>query len=196
MKHPVSNRIEAEMMQWQAKEQRLAGLFSASVLASRDFQKEKLAHFERILGRNVAGLSSEERTTLRMLRRETKNLERKLYPNLVLRLLRTAIKKLFQPAIDGKRELRMASQERDIHETIKKMGLDVPKVQIGKKLRMGVAPLIFLFRSIPWAISASISTYSLLSIVKTVISYLKCGRSAYMKVKPSNSLSTCSITQS
>lgn len=139
MKHTVSNRIEAEMMQWQAKEQRLAGLFSASVLNSREFQKEKLAHFERILGRNVAGLSSEERTTLRMLRREKKNLERKLYPNLVLRLLRTAIKKLFQPAIDGKRELRMASQERDIHETIKKMGLAVPKVQIGKKLRMGVA---------------------------------------------------------
>jgi hypothetical protein len=139
MKNPLTNRIEAEMMQWKAKEQRLAGLFSASVLESRDFQKEKLAHFERILQRHPAGLASDERTTLRMLRTEKRGLERKLYPNLLFRLMRRTVIKLFQPAIDGKRELRMASQERDLHETIKKMGLHVPKAQIGKKLRTGLA---------------------------------------------------------
>lgn len=139
MKNPVTNRIEAEMIGWQAKEQRLAGLFSASVLQSRDFQKEKLAHFERILGRHPAGLAADERTTLRLLGREAKDLERKLYPNLVFRLMRRAAIKLFQPAIDGKREVRMASQERDLHETIKKIGLNVPTAQIGKKMRTGVA---------------------------------------------------------
>lgn len=138
MKQPV-NRIEAEITQWQAKEQRLGRLFSAALLSSTEFQKEKLAFYERLSTSfgNGRGLDEQERFALRMAKAEKTRLEKQLYPSLVMRLIRTGLKNIFKPVIDHKREINMASNERHLLDIITKMGLHDASGSLAKQMRRG-----------------------------------------------------------
>lgn len=138
MKQPV-NRIEAEITQWQAKEQRLGRLFSTALLASTEFQKEKLAFYEHLSTSfgNGRGLGEQERFALRMAKAEKARLEKQLYPSLFVRLIRTGLKNIFKPVIDHKREINMASNERHLMGIINKMGLHDTSGLLAKQMRRG-----------------------------------------------------------
>jgi hypothetical protein len=86
------NRIENEMESWLAKEQRFGKLFSAAVIKSRDFQKEKLAYLEGVQTKYTGLLSQDENLSMRVLKREKQRLEKQLYPNLFVRLIRAGFK--------------------------------------------------------------------------------------------------------
>lgn len=82
----MDNRIIKGMQEWKEREQNMAGLFSPDTLKSRYFQQLKLDYL-RDLTRSVRkDASSDERMTARILRGQTRDLERKLYPNYTVRM--------------------------------------------------------------------------------------------------------------
>lgn len=83
-----TNRYEQELKGWEEKERRLSGLFTPSILQSSAFAEEKLRHYERPLRQPKTFSNLEERLTRKMILQEKKAIERKLYPNLIIRLVR------------------------------------------------------------------------------------------------------------
>lgn len=75
------NRLEREMKQWEAREQRFAKLFSASILQSRAFKKEKVRHLRKLSTGYRWSDDPEERMTRKLLNQERRQLEKELYPN-------------------------------------------------------------------------------------------------------------------
>lgn len=75
------NRLEREMKQWEAREQRFAKLFSSSILQSRAFKKEKIRHLRKISSQYRWSDDLEERMTRKLLNQERRLLENELYPN-------------------------------------------------------------------------------------------------------------------
>jgi hypothetical protein len=126
-----ANRIENEMENWLAKEQRFGKLFSAAVIKSRDFQKEKLAYLEGVRNKYVDQLSPDERLSMRVLKREQKRIEKQLYPNLFVRLLRRGFKasvKLVRNTMNN--QLQTANQ-RYLQNQLSSMGMG----DMGSRLR-------------------------------------------------------------
>ncbi len=74
------NRIVQGMQEWMQREQNLAGLFSPSTLQTRYFQQLKLDYLRDLAGAVKKDASTDERMTLRILKGEMKEMERKLYP--------------------------------------------------------------------------------------------------------------------
>ncbi len=82
---PGTNRIVKGMQEWLRREQNVAGLFSPSTLQTRYFQQLKMDYL-RDLARSVRkDASKDERMTVRILKGEMKEMEKKLYPRLVVR---------------------------------------------------------------------------------------------------------------
>lgn len=75
------NRLEREMKQWEAREQRFAKLFSSSILQSRAFKKEKVRHLRKLGSQYRWSDDPEERMTRKLLNQERVQLEKELYPN-------------------------------------------------------------------------------------------------------------------
>jgi len=84
----VQNRIAEEMKTIQARHKRLAGLFSPGIVNSRAFKLEQLKEMESLGAKYNKGLNSDERFYKRLLTAEKRNLERSLYPSVLLRLIR------------------------------------------------------------------------------------------------------------
>lgn len=82
------NRVEAELNQWRSKEDRFSKLFSFSLSNNRALLKEKLEYYDRIAAMYKGTQDLDERFALRMLRQERNGIEKQLYPNLLIRLLR------------------------------------------------------------------------------------------------------------
>lgn len=76
-----ANRLEREMKQWEAREQRFAKLFSPSILQSRAFKKEKIKHFRQLSSQSHWSDNPEEKLTRQLLSQERRQLEKELYPN-------------------------------------------------------------------------------------------------------------------
>src|SRR3546814_985505 len=103
------NRLEQEMKEWEAREQRFSTLFSSSILQSRAFKKEKVRHLRNLGSRYRWSSNPDERFTQRLLSQERRQLEKELYPN---RLNRNFMRRVgswdrlatvqFSPAPDGK----------------------------------------------------------------------------------------------
>ena len=102
------NRIVQGMLEWQRKEQAMADLFSPATLQTRYFQQLKL-HYFRELRRSVGrSANPEERMTAKILKGELQQLERKLYPRLMSRLIARLVqtmrrKQRQEPAAPGQR---------------------------------------------------------------------------------------------
>lgn len=105
------NRVIDGMQEWKQKEQMIADLFSLSASRSRYVQKLKLDHLFELRHKLGNSLTKDERIVMRILRGEIAQMERQLYPNLLLRLIvklaravdelrKTSLKKE-QPEIPG-----------------------------------------------------------------------------------------------
>jgi len=82
------NRIESEVSQWRNKEERFAKLFSFSLSNNKGLLAEKLRYYEKLAAKYKNTPDLDERLTLRVLRQERNQIEKQLYPNLSIRLLR------------------------------------------------------------------------------------------------------------
>lgn len=82
------NRVEMELSQWRSREERFSKLFSFNLSSNRPLLKEKLQYYERIAAKYKGTQDLDERFALRVLRQERNNVEKQLFPNLLIRLLR------------------------------------------------------------------------------------------------------------
>jgi len=88
MNNSLINRVEAELNQWRSREERLSKLFSFNLSTNKALLKEKLEYYDRIAAKYKGTQDLDERFALRMLRQERNRIEKQLYPNLLIRLLR------------------------------------------------------------------------------------------------------------
>lgn len=88
MKKSSENRYSQPLQEWKVNQQRLTSIFSPAILKSAAFEKEELAFRQELLARFRTPKNLEERITRKLLEQEKDQLEKKLYPNPVLRLLR------------------------------------------------------------------------------------------------------------
>ena len=82
----MENRIVKGMQEWKEREQNMANLFSPDTIKSRYFQQLKLDYLRGLTGSVRKDATSDERMTARILRGQTRDLERKLYPNYAVRM--------------------------------------------------------------------------------------------------------------
>ncbi len=82
----MENRIVKGMQEWKEREQNMANLFSPDTIKSRYFQLLKLDYLRGLTRSVRKDATSDERMTARILRGQTRDLERKLYPNYAVRM--------------------------------------------------------------------------------------------------------------
>lgn len=82
------NRVENELNQWRSKEERFSKLFSFSLSSNSALLKEKLKYYDCIAAKYKSTQDADERSALRMLRQERNSIEKRLYHNLLMRLIR------------------------------------------------------------------------------------------------------------
>ncbi len=81
------DHLEGELSDWAAREQRFKQLFGSSVVDSKAFLKEKLAFYEVLdlkYGTKGPGF---DRVGAQLISAEKHRLERKVFPNLLARLV-------------------------------------------------------------------------------------------------------------
>lgn len=79
------------MQEWKESQQRLTAIFSASILKSKAFEKEELRFRAGLLNHLGTPQNLEERITRKLLQQEKRELEKRLYPNRMVRLIRRAV---------------------------------------------------------------------------------------------------------
>lgn len=121
MKPPV-NRVENEINQWQAKEQRFEKLFSAAVVKGREFQKDKLAHYDQLQERYGKSPYADERETLRVALLEKRRLEKQLYPGPLVRLLRRLMLMAVKPAISNIQSRQINDNQGQLQQQLSDIG--------------------------------------------------------------------------
>lgn len=119
---PSSNSVENEINQWQAKEQRFEKLFSAAVVKSREFQKDKLTFYDQLQQRYGKSLYADERETLRVALQEKRRLEKQLYPSLFVRLLRRMIQMVVKPAIHSLQARQVNENQSQLQQQLSDLG--------------------------------------------------------------------------
>ncbi|REA60161.1 hypothetical protein DSL64_15930 [Dyadobacter luteus] len=136
MKQPL-NRIENDVESWLAKEQRFTKLFSAAVIKSRDFQKEKLDHFKNLSHKYRGDLSQDERISIRVLRQQTRQMERQLYPNLIVRLARRAFRASQRVVKNFAANRRQTANQRQLESRITAMGFTGMSSKLAEQIAEG-----------------------------------------------------------
>ncbi len=135
----ITNRVAAELRHWQEKQQRLSQLFSFDVTTDRDFLQEKLQYYNAITARYQNSANPEERLALRILRRESSRIEKQLYPNLLLRLLRKlAVQPLKQQYLARQEAKERLQNEQTIKNALHKAGFGQVTNKLDEYLRKGL----------------------------------------------------------
>lgn len=132
------NRVESEVRNWQEKEARIGKLFSFSPSANRAILGQKLRHYDLISAKYRRNISSEERYTLAYVLQERRKIERQLYPNLLVRLLRRL---LVVPVLNRKAaDLEIKKRELNTHalqENLRRMGFSDLFEKAESRIRQG-----------------------------------------------------------
>ncbi|EJG03143.1 hypothetical protein [Flavobacterium sp. F52] len=83
-----ANRVEMELSQWKAREERFNMLFSITPAENKSLLAEKLRLFEKIRTKYKSSKNIEEQHTLRILKMEIHRMSKQLHPSLISRILR------------------------------------------------------------------------------------------------------------
>lgn len=133
----VNNRVAGELESWGTREERLMQLFPNALSKNRGFQLEKLANLESVSVRYKGTQDPDERLALSVLRAEKRELEKKLYPNLILRLAR----RLIVSSVIRNRELRRAEDTgqsiEQVKNTLRGLGMDHLNTRLDEQLKSG-----------------------------------------------------------
>lgn len=134
----AENRVEMALNQWRNREDRFSKLFSFSLSSNKALLKEKLHYYERVAARYRGTSDPEERFALKVLQQERRRMEKQLYPNLLVRMLRRL---LVLPARE-QAVIRqdMQSQEensRSLQEQIGKAGFSGLTSKLEQQIRQG-----------------------------------------------------------
>lgn len=117
------NRIEAELNHWKSREERFNAVFSLNSSNSRSLLIEKLRQYERIAAKYRFSNNREEQSALRILKMETAQMTKMLYPNLLMRLLRKIIVNPLRSRISAKKDAdKVNENSRLLHEEVQRIG--------------------------------------------------------------------------
>ncbi|MBN9284134.1 MULTISPECIES: hypothetical protein [unclassified Flavobacterium] len=128
------NRIERELSQWKLREGRLEKLLSFSLSSNKALLKEKLIFFDRITTRYASTLNPDERFALRALKHERRDIERRLYPNPLLRLLRRPLR---EKIVANQESRQLENNSRELQREIQKAGFAYLTKDIEKQMKSG-----------------------------------------------------------
>lgn len=142
MANRITNGLE-EITRWKQLFENLIqrGVFSRDTLQSRAFRKEELRQYNRLLSRNRSGLSQDERIEKRFVNQQRRQLERELYPNPLIRLLRnlSVLSKavILLPANAIANRNRQSRELSSVSSGLDKLGLSELRADVAKKLKTG-----------------------------------------------------------
>ena len=132
------NRVEMELNQWRSREDRFSKLFSFSLSSNRALLKEKLHHYERVAARYQGTKDPDERFVLQVLQQERRRMEKQLYPNLFLRILRRLLVLPAREQTVVRRDLRsMEENNRSLQEQLQKAGFTGLTSRLDEQIRQG-----------------------------------------------------------
>ncbi|MCH5683987.1 hypothetical protein LWM68_06735 [Niabella sp. W65] len=132
------NRVEIELNQWRSREERFSKLFSFNLSSNRALLKEKLDYYDRIAARYKGTQDLDERFALRVLRQERSRIEKQLYPNLLLRLLRRLLIAPLKEQIIIRQDNRKTEQNSQaLHQQVQRTGFSDLSVKIDEQIRQG-----------------------------------------------------------
>ncbi|XHR94315.1 hypothetical protein ACFJIV_29195 [Mucilaginibacter sp. UC70_90] len=114
----IESPVEKTLQEWKGREQLLKTLVSPSVLL-----KEKLAHYEMMQARFGGAKNYNDVAMLRSLRRERREIERKLFPNLAYRLIRRLVTHIDLKARSNKLNSEREQNKENIRQYLINAGL-------------------------------------------------------------------------
>lgn len=138
MNNSLVNRIEAELNQWRTREERFSKLFSFGLSTNRVLLKEKLDYYDRIAAKYKGTQYPDERFTLKMLRQERNRIEKQLYPNLLIRLLR----RLLVAPVKEQIVLRQGNKKKEenshaLRQQVQRAGFSDLSVKMDEQIKQG-----------------------------------------------------------
>ncbi len=138
MNNSLVNRVEAELGQWRSREDRFSKLFSFSLSSNRALLKEKLHYYDRIAAKYKGTQNPDERFALRVLRQERNRMEKQLYPNLLVRLLRRLLVAPVREQITIRKDNRKAEDNSQaLHQQVQRAGFADMSAKINEEMKQG-----------------------------------------------------------
>lgn len=138
MNNGLINRVEAELNQWRSREERFSKLFSFSLSSNRVLLKEKLEYYERIAAKYKGTQNLDEQFALKMLRQERNRIEKQLYPNLFIRLLRRLLVAPVKEQIVIRHDNRKTEENSQaLHQQVQRAGFPDLSAKIDEQIKQG-----------------------------------------------------------
>ncbi len=132
------NRVETELNQWRSREERFSKLFSFSLSSNKALLKEKLQYYDRIAAKYKGTKDLDERFALRMLQQERSKIEKQLYPNLLIRLLRRLLVVPVKEQIVIRQDNRKTEQNsQSLHQEVQRAGFTNLAAKIDEQIKQG-----------------------------------------------------------
>lgn len=130
--------MEAELGQWRSREQRFSKLFSFSLSTNSALLKEKLEYYDRTAAKYKGTQDMDERFALRMLRQERNRMEKQLYPNLLIRLLRRLLLAPVKKQIIIRQESKKTGENsRALYQQVQRAGFPDLSAKIDEQIKQG-----------------------------------------------------------
>jgi hypothetical protein len=132
------NRVETDLNQWRSREERLSKLFSFSLSGNKALLREKLHYYERVASRYRGSRDPDERFALQLLRQENRTIERAIYPNRLLRLLRRLVVVPLRQQLTRRRELRNVQENsHSLQQQVQRAGFSGLSSRINEQIKLG-----------------------------------------------------------
>lgn len=132
------NRVEVELNQWRSQEDRFSKLFSFSLSSNRALLREKLHYYERVATRYKSSVDPDERFALKVLKQERRRMEKQLYPNFLLRMLRRLLVSPAREQITVRRDFRMMEENsRSLQDQLQRAGFSGLASRLDERIRHG-----------------------------------------------------------
>lgn len=133
-----SNRVEQELLQFKAREERLGKLFPAEDGQNGPLPQEEIKQYVYLLAKYKAAQNPDERYLLKRIQIQKEKLEKELYPNGLVQLLRKAFRFLTAEKryADSFRKEALRSREK-LFDAVKKSGFKIPSEIMLKNLESG-----------------------------------------------------------
>ena len=132
------NRVETELNQWRSREERFSKLFSFSLSSNKALLKEKLQYYDHIAAKYKGTQDMDERFALRMLQQERSKIEKQLYPNPVIRLLRRLLVAPVKEQIVIRQDNRKTEQNsQSLYQQVQRAGFTNLAAKIDEQIKQG-----------------------------------------------------------
>lgn len=134
----VVNRVEAALQQWRNKEDRFSRIFTFSLSSNRALLKEKLEFYERVAAKYRGTQDQDERFALKMLRQERNRVEKQLYPNPMIRLLRRIlVVPILNQLVIRQDNKRIEQNSQSLHDQVQRAGFNNLSEKIDQQIKLG-----------------------------------------------------------